>query len=203
MSTNMDFYKILKKRISSLIQNTRGQSMVEFAVALPTVVLLLWSGMYVGNLYIVKHKTLAAARYGTWNYARGEQTVAQAKTKIAKHFFDNKTSGLYVTSQKTPSDFSSVGGAFSGIVDKGLDVINSVMTDQKSNISSLKIQYEVPPKLGALDISDMHAANYKIESSHYVIANGWDGCHTEVHDLFSMLWALVKGIFTNLGNIVF
>ena len=199
----MDFYKILKKRISSLIQNTRGQSMVEFAVALPTVVLLLWSGMYVGNLYIVKHKTLAAARYGTWNYARGEQTVAQAKTKIAKHFFDNKTSGLYVTSQKTPSDFSSVGGAFSGIVDKGLDVINSVMTDQKSNISSLKIQYEVPPKLGALDISDMHAANYKIESSHYVIANGWDGCHTEVHDLFSMLWALVKGIFTNLGNIVF
>ncbi len=177
--------------------------MVEFAVALPTVVLLLWSGMYVGNLYIVKHKTLAAARYGTWNYARGEQTVAQAKTKIAKHFFNNKTSGLYVTSQKTPSDFSSVGGAFSGIVDKGLDVINSVMTDQKSNISSLKIQYEVPPKLGALDISDMHAANYKIESSHYVIANGWDGCHTEVHDLFSMLWALVKGIFTNIGNIVF
>ena len=199
----MNFYKILKNRISYLIQNTRGQSMVEFAVALPTVVLLLWSGMYVGNLYVVKHKTLAAARYGTWNYARGEQTVAQVKTKIAKHFFDNKTSGLYVTSQKTPSDFNSVGGAFGSMVDKGLDIINSVMTDQKSNISSLKIQYEVPPKLGALDISDMHAANYKIESSHYVTANGWDGCHTEVHDMFSMLWALVKGIFTKLGDIVF
>ena len=192
----MEFYKTLKKRISILIQNTRGQSMVEFAVALPTVVLLLWSGMYIGNLYVVKHKTLAAARYGTWNFARGEQTVAQVKTKIAKHFFDNKTSGLYVTSQKIPSDFSSVGGAFKTIVDEGLKFINDVMTDDKANISSLKIQYEVSPKLGALDLSDMHAANYKIESSHYVTSNGWDGCNSKVHDMFGMLWQMVKKIFT-------
>ena len=191
----MDFYKLLKSRISSLIRNTRGQSMVEFAVALPTVVLLLWAGMYVGNLYIVKHKTLAAARYGTWNYARGEQTVAQAKTKIAKHFFDKKTSGLYVTSQKTPSDFSSVGGAVKTIVGEGLDIINRVMTDEKANISSLKIQYEVSPKLGALDLSDMHAAKYKIESSHYVTSNGWNGCNSKVHDMFSMLRQMVKSIF--------
>ena len=191
----MDFSKLLKKRISSLIRNTRGQSMVEFAVALPTVVLLLWAGMYVGNLYIVKHKTLAAARYGTWNYARGEQTVAQAKTKIAKYFFDNKTSGLHVTSQKTPSDFSSVGGAVKTIVGEGLDIINRVMTDEKANISSLKIQYEVSPKLGALDLSDMHAAKYKIESSHYVTSNGWDGCNSKVHDMFSMLWEMVESIF--------
>ena len=169
--------------------------MVEFAVALPTVVLLLWAGMYVGNLYIVKHKTLAAARYGTWNYARGEQTTAQVKTKIAKHFFDNKASGLYVTSQKIPSDFSSVGGAVKTMVGKGLDIVNRVMTDKKANISSLKIQYEVSPKLGALDLSDMHAANYKIESSHYVTANGWDGCNSKVHDMFSMLWQMVTKIF--------
>jgi len=192
----MDFYKLLKTRISTLIQNTRGQSMVEFAVALPTVVLLLWAGMYVGNLYLIKHKTLAAARYGTWNFARGEQTVAQAKNKIAKHFFDKKTSGLFVTSQKTPSDFSSVGGAVKTIVGEGLDIINRVMTDEKANISSLKIQYEVSPKLGALDLTDMHAANYKIESSHYVTSNGWDGCNSKVHDMFSMLWQMVKSIFT-------
>jgi len=191
----MNFCKLLKSRISPLIQNTRGQSMVEFAVALPTVVLLLWAGMYIGNIYLIKHKTLAAARYGTWNYARGEQTVEQAKTKIAKHFFDNKTSGLYVTSQKIPSDFSSVGGAVQTIVDDGLDIINTVMTDEKENISSLKIQYEVSPKLGALDLSDMHAANYKIESSHYVTSNEWDGCNSKVHDMFSMLWQLVTGIF--------
>ena len=178
--------------------------MVEFAVALPTVVLLLWAGMYVGNLYIVKHKTLAAARYGTWNYARGEQTTAQVKTKIAKHFFDNKTSGLHVTSQKIPSDFSSVGGAVKTIVGKGLDIINKVMTDKKTNISSLKIQYEVSPKLGALDLSDMHAANYKIESSHYVTANGWDGCHSKVHDMFSFMWQLLKldNIFKILDNLI-
>lgn len=192
----MDFYKLLKNRISSLMQNTRGQSMVEFAVALPTVVLLLWAGMYIGNVYLIKHKTLAAARYGTWNFARGEQTTAQVKTKIAKHFFDNKNSGLYVTSQKIPSDFSNVGGAVKTIVSEGLDIINRVMTDEKANISSLKIQYEVSPQLGALDLSDMHAANYKIESSHYVTSNGWDGCHSKVHDMFGMLWQMVKTIFS-------
>lgn len=178
-----------------LIKNSHGQSMVEFVVALPTVVLLLWAGMYIGNIYLIKHKTLAAARYGTWNFARGEQTTAQAKSKIAKHFFDNKSSGLYVTSQKIPSDFSNVGGAVKTIVGKGLDIINMVMTDQKANISSLKIQYEVAPQLGALDLSDMHAANYKIESSHYVTANGWDGCNSKVHDMFGMIWQMVKNIF--------
>jgi len=198
----MDFYKLLKTRISSLIRNTCGQSMVEFAVALPTVVLLLWAGMYIGNVYLIKHKTLAAARYGTWNFARGEQTVAQVKNKIAKHFFDSKTSGLYVTSQKIPSDFSNVGGAFKTIVGKGLDIVNTVMTDEKANIFSLKVQYEVPPKLGALDLSDMHAANYKIESSHYVTANGWDGCHSKVHDMFGMIWQSVKNIFRIFKHLI-
>jgi len=198
----MEFYKPVKNRISSLIRNTRGQSMVEFAVALPTVVLLLWAGMYIGNVYLVKHKTLAAARYGTWNFARGEQTVEQAKTNIAKHFFDNKTSGLYVTSQKTPSDFSSIGGWFDTAAGKGLDIVNRVMTDEKANIFSLKVQYEVPSKLGALDLSDMHAANYKIESSHYVTANGWDGCNSKVHDMFSMIWQTVKNIFGILKDVI-
>ncbi len=100
-----------------------------------------------------------------------------------------------MTSQKTPSDFSSVGGAVKTIVGEGLDIINRVMTDEKANISSLKIQYEVSPKLGALDLSDMHAAKYKIESSHYVTSNGWDGCNSKVHDMFSMLWEMVESIF--------
>ena len=200
----MKFYKLLKSRISSLIRNTRGQSMVEFAVALPTVVLLLWAGMYIGNVYLVKHKTLAAARYGTWNFARGEQTVAQVKTNIAKHFFDKKNTGLYVTSQKVPSDLSSVGGWFNTIAGKGLDIVNTVMTDEKANIFSLKIQYEVSPKLGALDLSDVHSANYKIESSHYVTANGWDGCNSKVHDMFSFIWQLLQldNIFKILENLM-
>jgi len=198
----MEFYKLLKNRISSLIQNTRGQSMVEFAVALPTVVLLLWAGMYIGNVYLIKHKTLAAARYGTWNFARGEQTVAQVKNKIAEHFFDKKSTGLYVTAQKTPFDYSNVPSAIKGAVDKVVDIVNRVMTDEKTNIFSLKVQYEVSPKLGALDLSDMHAANYKIESSHYVTTNGWDGCHSKVHDMFSMLLQMVKSVFKILEGLI-
>ncbi len=175
--------------------------MVEFAVAMPALILLLWAGLYMADMYIVKHKTLAAARYGTWKYARGEQTSAEIKTNIAKYYFDNNASGLHVTTQSTPADFQNVGRVVTTIADEVLDIINGVMTDQENNISSLKIQYEMPPKLGALDISDLHPGNYKIESSHYVVANGWDGCHSDVHDLFSLLWKTIKTIFTKLATL--
>lgn len=175
--------------------------MVEFAVAMPALILLLWAGLYMADMYIVKHKTLAAARYGTWKYARGEQTSAEIKTNIAKYYFDNNASGLYVTTQSTPADFQNVGRVVTTIADEVLDIINGVMTDQENNISSLKIQYEMPPKLGALDISDLHPGNYKIESSHYVVANGWDGCHSDVHDLFSLLWESIEEIFTKLATL--
>jgi len=191
----------LKKIIADLIHKTHGQSMVEFAVAMPALILLLWAGLYMADMYIVKHKTLAAARYGTWKYARGEQTSAEIKTNIAKYYFDNNASGLYVTTQSTPADFQNVGRVVTTIADEVLDIINGVMTDQENNISSLKIQYEMPPKLGALDISDLHPGNYKIESSHYVVANGWDGCHSDVHDLFSLLWESIEEIFTKLATL--
>ncbi len=191
----------LKNIITDLIHKTHGQSMVEFAVAMPALILLLWAGLYIADMYIVKHKTLAAARYGTWKYARGEQTSAEIKTNIAKYYFDNNASGLYVTTQSTPADFQNVGRVVTTIADEVLDIINGVMTDQENNISSLKIQYEMPPKLGALDISDLHPGNYKIESSHYVVANGWDGCHSDVHDLFSLLWESIEEIFTKLATL--
>ena len=199
----MNFCKLLKSRISPLIQNTRGQSMVEFAVALPTVVLLLWAGMYMGDMYIVKHKTLAAARYGTWKLAREEKTVAEIKNNIAKYYFDDNTSGLHVTEQSTPTDVKNVGDLYDVASNWALNILNGIMTDQDSNITSLKIQYEMAPKLGALDISDMHSANYKVESSHYVTANSWDGCHSDVHDLFSAIWELVEEIFTEITGIDF
>lgn len=184
-----------------LIHKTHGQSMVEFAVAMPALILLLWAGLYMADMYIVKHKTLVAARYGTWKYARGEQTSAEIKNNIAKYYFDNNASGLHVTTQSTPADFQNVGRVVTTIADEVLDIINGVMTDQENNISSLKIQYEMPPKLGALDISDLHPGNYKIESSHYVLANGWDGCHSDVHDFFSLLWESIEEIFTKLATL--
>lgn len=193
----------IKSRIRSLAGGSQGQSMVEFAVSMPAVVLLLWAGLYMANMYLVKHKTLAAARYGTWKFAREEKTAAEIKTSVARYYFDNSTSGLYVTEQNTPTDMDDLGGFLDTVTGKALDYLNGVMTDQDSNVSSIKIQYEVAPKLGALDISDMHPGNYKIVSSHFVTANGWDGCHSDVHDLFSMLWEMVEEIFTEITGLDF
>lgn len=195
--------KTVGKPIVSLIRESRGQSMVEFAVAMPVVILLLWAGLYMANIYLVKHKTLVAARYSTWKFAREEKTAEELKADVAKYFFDNNTSGLYVTEQNTPTDMDDLGGFLDTVTGEAFDFLNGVMTDQDSNISSIKIQYEVAPKFGALDISDMHPANYKVESSHYVTANGWDGCHSDVHDLFSMLWEMIEEIFTELTGLDF
>ena len=105
--------------------------MVEFAVAMPALILLLWAGLYMADMYIVKHKTLVAARYGTWKYARGEQTSAEIKNNIAKYYFDNNASGLHVTTQSTPADFQNVGRVVTTIADEVLDIINGVMTDHE------------------------------------------------------------------------
>ncbi len=196
-------HKTYSNRLITLIRGTRGQSMVEFAVAMPAVILLLWAGLYMANIYLVKHKTLAAARYSTWKFAREEKTVEELKTAVAKYYFDNNTTGLYVTEQNTPTDMDDLGGFLDTVTGKAFDFLNGVMTDQDSNVSSIKIQYEVPPKFGALDIRDMHPANYKVESSHYVTANGWDGCHSDVHDIFSMLWEIIEEIFTELTGLDF
>ena len=193
-----------RKPNSKILKDTRGQSMVEFCVAAPVLVLLLWSIWYVSDLYVVKFKTLAAARYGTWLLSKNDDLRPEhIKPLIAKHFFDNDTSRLTLTVPDAGEEdiFSdivhskSVGEAF---VDSIMGVINKVMGSK--SIYSLKVEYEMPLIFGAVDLTEFRDKPFQITSEHYVVGNTWNGCRTDVHDLMSLIGELIEQAFEELKD---
>jgi len=192
------------KAIVKLLEDTRGQAMVEFCVAVPVLVVLLWSIWYVSDLYVVKFKTLAAARYGTWLLSKNDQLrPEQIKPLMAKHFFENNNHRLTLTVPDAGKDdiFSdilnseSAGEAF---VDLIMNVINKVMGSK--SIYSLKVEYEMPLIFGAVDLAEFRDQPFKITSEHYVVGNTWNGCRTDVHDLMSLIGELIEQAFEELKD---
>lgn len=61
----------------------KGQSMVEFAVTAPLLILILYSIMYASEMYIIKTKVLIGARTAAWSMARAEKDIGQAKAAVA------------------------------------------------------------------------------------------------------------------------
>jgi len=192
------------KQNVKLLKDTRGQSMVEFCVAVPVLVVLLWSIWYVSDLYVVKFKTLAAARYGTWLLSKNDQLRPEhIKPLVAKHFFENNTHRLTLTVPDAGEedifsdivDSESVGEAF---VDLIMGVINKVMGSK--SIYSLKVEYEVPLIFGAVDLTGFRDKPFQITSEHYVVGNTWNGCRTDVHDLMSLIGELIEEAFEELKD---
>jgi hypothetical protein len=178
--------------------------MVEFCVAVPVFVVLLWSIWYVSDLYVVKFKTLAAARYGTWLLSKDDALRPEnIKPLVAKHFFDNNIDRLTLTVPDPGEedifsdivDSESVGEAF---VDLIMGVINKVMGSK--SIYSLKVEYEMPLIFGAVDLTEFRDKPFQITSEHYVVGNTWNGCRTDVHDLMSLIGELIEQAFEELKD---
>ncbi len=195
-----------KKRLPRvrLFRNTRGQAMTEFCVAMPALVIMFWAIWYISDIYIVKHKTLVAARYGTWLLTRDnnlqQSTVNQF---IARRYFDNDSSKLTVVAQHRGSDSEEGNSrAFQDSADENSDngewvdrILNFIgsafMGSDSPSMHSLRVEYEVPLVFGALNVSDYALENVKITSQHYVVGNTWNGCQSDVHDMFDMIKSIL------------
>jgi hypothetical protein len=183
-------------------RRNKGQAMTEFCVAVPLLVLLLWCILYLTEMYIVKHKTLTAARYGTWllsrydNIPKNSVDVEQVRELIAKNFFKNESEGLLVQEQHVGGDQDDSGmsdelsdNSGSG---KWIDIIVTFIADtfidsDTPTIYSLKVQYEYPRLFGAVDLREGDNETFNIQSEHSVIGNSWDGQRVGVHDLVDMI----------------
>lgn len=191
--------KHLKPNIR-IFNDTRGQAMTEFCVAMPVLIIMFWAIWYISDVYIVKHKTLVAARYGTWLLAK-DKDLEKAKVDafIAKRFFSNQSSKLTVTAQHLGTDAKTFkdkaekkSGNRGGWIDKIIKFIaKTFMGSDSPTVYSLKVEYEVPLIFGALNISDFATENVKITSEHYVVGNTWNGCESEVHDIFDMIKSIL------------
>lgn len=203
----------LKIHMAGFHRGDRGQAMTEFCIAGPLLVLLLWSLIYMTEMFIVKHETLVAARYGTWLLSRNDNIpkksidIDQVTQLITKNFFNNKSAGLTVTEQHLGSDtnnggFSSRMNSQSGSgswIDKIVGFIgDGLMGTDTPNVYSLKVEREYPRIFGAVDLTENSSQNFKIVSEHYVLGNSWDGQRVETHDLIDMLESLVKKMFDGL-----
>ena len=100
----------IKSKIFGFHRRHKGQAMTEFCVAVPLLVLLLWSILYLAEMYIVKHETLVAARYGTWLLSRYDNIpdnsvdIEQIRGLIANNFFKNESERLLVQEQHVGGD---------------------------------------------------------------------------------------------------
>jgi hypothetical protein len=176
--------------------------MTEFCVAVPLLVLLLWSILYLAEMYIVKHETLVAARYGTWLLSRYDNIpdnsvdIEQVRGLITNNFFKNESEGLLVQEQHVDGDQddSGMGDELEQNSESGewIDGIVTFIADtfidaDNPTIYSLSVQYEYPRLFGAVDLREGDSESFAIESEHSVVGNSWDGQRVGVHDLVDML----------------
>ena len=192
-----------KDRIG-LFRDNRGQAMTEFCVAMPALVVMFWAIWYITDVYVVKFNTQVAARYGTWLLARNHDVQkTNVDTFIARRFFDSDSSQLTITAQHRGSD--SAEGNTSSFqdsaqensdsnewVDRIINFIGSAfMGSDSPSMHSLKVECEVPLIFGALNVTEYAVDNAKITSEHYVVGNTWNGCQSDVHDMFDMIQSIL------------
>jgi hypothetical protein len=187
----------LKTRVTRMkfFGDVRGQAMVEFVVAAPVLATLLFAILYVSDLYTIKYETLVSSRYGAWRLARDDSlTVANTKNDIAGYYFEEDNS---VSIQEASAQEGTLGEFAQDII----DFVNSIFSDaDHSTTYGLKVEYQVPLRLGYLDMSGELPSGLKIVSTHYVCGNAWDGCRTDVHEMFSMLVQSIGNVFNLFGS---
>ncbi|MDJ0780967.1 MAG: pilus assembly protein [Desulfosarcinaceae bacterium] len=196
--------------LRSIYRQEDGQSMVEFAICAPLLVLILYAIFYLSDLYILKSKVLVGARVAAWQVARGTHDAQAAETGVVDNFhfrFGGRdprahTSSLTDTVQggsleltmgtQQSSDFDL--GGLNDLIVAGLGALLGDNSSSQTTVGSLA--YQLPIQLGPLNLSDVTTeASFAITASHYVDGNSWNGCAVQVHDLLGAIRDSITGIF--------
>lgn len=200
------FREFVKKRS----REEDGQSMVEFAICAPILVLVLYALFYLSDLYILKSKVLVGARVAAWQVARGTHDAQAAESGVVEHFhfrFGGRDARAHVSSltdtaesasldltmgTQQSSDFSL--GGINDLVASGLGALLGDNSTTQTTRSTLV--YRVPVQLGPLDLSEFAPADtFAITADHYVDGNSWNGCVVRVHDLLGAIRDSIGGLF--------
>lgn len=198
----------LSRRSSPLrVRDEKGQAMVEFVVAAPVLAIFLFAIWFISDMYEVKFQTLVAARYGAWRLAREDGmpgvNYQALKTgvmgKIKEYYFDDDNL-LTMAEVNAPEGT----GYIARLLDEIIDFVNDVMS--KSNHSTtygMKVEYRVPlmTELNVFDTENILPDEFTISSTHYVCGNSWNGCKTEVHEMFGLIYETIGTVFERLFDL--
>jgi hypothetical protein len=202
----------LKYHMLRFHRGGKGQSMVEFCVAAPVLVLLWWSIWYLTEMFLVKHETLVAARYGTWLLSRYDNVpqnginFQQVSDRIANNFFKNRPQqSLSIVAQHldTNSGETEVFQDDASELSQSLRDFfsNNMLGAETPALYSLKVQYDYPTLFGAVDLRKGNNHFFEIQSDHHVLGNSWDGQRVEVHDVRELVEELISDIIEEVTNL--
>ena len=166
-----------------VIRDERGQSMVEFAVAAPVLVMFLYAIWFISDLYIVKYETLMAARYATWRLAKVDDLGGGRLAAAVRTYYFDDDDRLSV--EVVPADDVSV-TPISNILS------NVFAGELRPSTFAMRVSYHVAPQLGGLDMSEDNPDGFTIGYTHYVGGNSWHGCRTYIHEMYGLLYSYVR-----------
>lgn len=200
--------KYVFNQIAKLAKQNRGQSMTEFCVAGPILVLLLFSIIYVSDLYVAKTMTLVASRYGAWQLSGANMEFDEITKSIRKHFFSHlepsEKRRLTITSNADANDSKNQDFLDDAVQDTQppmsliIPLIGNIVGGS-ANRYVMRVEYKPPLKLGSLDMSDCFPPDgFNIRSELYVAGNSWNGARTKVHGLIECLEEKIKEMIEKL-----
>jgi TadE-like protein len=193
----------MMKRIRDLICGNQGQSMVEFAIGMPFLLIMMFSIIYVSKLYIVKEKTLVSARYGAWKLSRNKGNISSIKNSIISNYFPDQEDRVNVKDISGTNSFNKneLAGIGQGI-DKVIEFISEIFSGKEGKLRyGVEVTYSAPIKLGMMDLAQADVISMDVTSKHFIDGNTWEGDRTDVHEVMGMLWNLVKSVFGKLADL--
>lgn len=168
--------------------NDAGQAMIEFVVISVAMLALLAAIGLISDAYVIKQKTIVAARYGAWKMARNSDLdVSDVQDDINNFFFADL------------GDVTLSGGEkdTSGLVDGTLDFLNTIFSDDPLSVE-YQVKYEhdldIPSYFTKMGFPD----SLTIGAVHEVDGNSWDFAHSDVHEGWNLLKSGVSGFFDAL-----
>ena len=172
------------------LRNERGQSMVEFAIAAPVLVIFLYAIWFVSDLYVAKCQTLMAARYATWRIAAlddlGGGSVALG---VRAYYFEENDK---VTMEAVSGDEE--------LLSPVSDLLNDVFAGElRPSTFAMNVSYNVAPQLGGLDMSEENPDGFTVGYTHYVGGNSWHGCRTYIHEMYGLFYSYTRRL-SELGG---
>ncbi|MCP4714763.1 MAG: hypothetical protein GY868_06560 [Deltaproteobacteria bacterium] len=201
--------------------------MVEFAIAVPALVVLLYAMMYVADLYMIKAKVLIGARYAAWHLARGNMNRPAVENAVVKNFkfkYDPKYTLSDINEDDTNSSLLEFSYPFrvDEEVQRGLRKLSGKMVSKVAQALKpllqggpttartihVELAYPVPIQFGFIDLSEFYKTPLKISGSHHVDGNSWNGCEVATHTIVNMAEAAlnidrnkpIKSIFNTLKS---
>lgn len=196
--------------VHRLSRQEDGQSMVEFAICAPVLVVVLYALFYLSDLYLLKSKVLIGARYAAWQVARGTHDADAAESGAVDNFhfrFGGRDPRAHLSSltdrpaagsvdltiaREQSTDFSL--GGINDLVASGLGALLGDGGSSQTTVGTLV--YQLPVRMGPIDMGEFTAGDtFGITASHYVDGNSWNGCAVRVHDLLGAIRDSVTGIF--------